>query len=964
MSNDIRAEYGEFADEIFRDKVYRELLDKLKLSVKHREDLQARGMADEQIELGLFRTLPRPVDRPKLAKQIQEEVEGNLLSVPGFIVNRRKNLSIAGKDQPLMIPCFNECGLIVSVKLRNDTEEKDNRYVRLSSSANGGHASPNALHFPPGFKLDTEDVRIVEGELKAIIAQQKTGIPTLSVPGVQSWRLAFEAIQTLSNVKRVIIAFDADAKEKKQVGQALYSLASELMEHQIRAQIETWEPEHGNGIDNVLSADHPVILIDDKTEVDDFLASLPTIENKPKIQLEVVDPDEVTSRAISIIETDGVDSMYEDETLFQELACIQDDSPEKIERIRKHVKSQKESVAAFDKKLKLVARSKRKSSGTEYEEKDGCLVAKSVDHNGQEMEFTLSHFTAKIETQVTVDDGENSSVRYLIRGQTSCGRTFPLVDIPAKDFKDLYWIDQLWGADAIIEAGRHIRDHLRCAIQKQSVDSMKRQTRFTHTGWRKINGCMVYLHGGGGAIGSDEDCCVQMPENMRGYVLPSPGQLIQESVDAFMRFLSLTDKYLTLVAIAAIVRSIFGDCDFSLWFHGRTQTFKSEFTALMAQFFGASMTRTNLPCNWSSTANAIESMLFHAKDSILIIDDAVNDPAMSGKQTIQTIARVVRSQGNRAGRARLNAELDQRATKLSRSLLISSAEIAISHHSLQSRTLSIEIHQGQIKSGDLRLRQQDAATGLYAQFTSNMIAWVQPQFESLRKQLIDRASHWRDHFNQDRQDSPARTGDILGHLMAALEVVLLPYLKSTGYFSEEEEQRLTEDALNHFNELFTQQADSVREVHPEMIFLRYLRSAVDSKRAYLSAPNGTQPKDPDRYGYSYEEREVPSRDSAPPEIIKQWRSTGDRIGWITDEGKVYLDPKASVKVATRMAKEAGEHVDFHETRLGRDMKHRGWLFAYDPDRNTYRWRMPKGETTEEGIDRPRVWAINWDEINE
>ena len=66
--------------------------------------------------------------------------------------------------------------------------------------------------------------------------------------------------------------------------------------------------------------------------------------------------------------------------------------------------------------------------------------------------------------------------------------------------------------------------------------------------------------------------------------------------------------------------AILGGADFSTFLYGPTGVFKTELSALIEQHFGAGFDSRHLPANFTSTANASESLAFAAKDAILVVD--------------------------------------------------------------------------------------------------------------------------------------------------------------------------------------------------------------------------------------------------------------------------------------------------------------------------------------------------------
>jgi ssDNA-binding Zn-finger/Zn-ribbon topoisomerase 1 len=107
-----------------------------------------------------------------------------------------------------------------------------------------------------------KDLRITEGEIKADIATNITGTYTISLPGVNLWRYALPVIER-ERPKRVLIAFDSDKDgtatdyedgEGKPVDVArnLAQLYLAVEKMGVPVAIETWKPEAGKGIDDVL----------------------------------------------------------------------------------------------------------------------------------------------------------------------------------------------------------------------------------------------------------------------------------------------------------------------------------------------------------------------------------------------------------------------------------------------------------------------------------------------------------------------------------------------------------------------------------------------------------------------------------------------------------------------------------------------------------------------------------------
>src|SRR5262249_48786127 len=148
-----------------------------------------------------------------------------------------------------------------------------------------------------------------------------------------------------------------------------------------------------------------------------------------------------------------------------------------------------------------------------------------------------------------------------------------------------------------------------------------------------------------------------------------------DAVRASLGMLRLGRDPMTFPLLAAAYRAPLGNADFSLHLAGATGLFKSEAAALAQQHYGAGLDARHLPCNWSSTANAIEGVAFAAKDSLLTVDDFYPTGSAADVQRQHREAdRLFRNQGNRAGRQRLRSDASLRPAKPPRGLVLSTGE--------------------------------------------------------------------------------------------------------------------------------------------------------------------------------------------------------------------------------------------------------------------------------------------------
>lgn len=230
------------------DAAYRALLAQLSLTQAHREALGRRGLDAAAIARGGYRSLAGS-GRTALGRSVAAIT--TLEGVPGFHV--AGSSWVVGGASGLLVPLRNLAGQIVALKVRRDDANAEPRYLYLSSTRHGGPSAVHALHVPVGVEpRSCALLRITEGELKADVATHLSGVPTLSVPGVGSWRLAIEAAKALEP-QLVQIAFDTDWREKPPVARAALSLLDGMRAAGVTAELLDWNPRF-KGIDDLYAA--------------------------------------------------------------------------------------------------------------------------------------------------------------------------------------------------------------------------------------------------------------------------------------------------------------------------------------------------------------------------------------------------------------------------------------------------------------------------------------------------------------------------------------------------------------------------------------------------------------------------------------------------------------------------------------------------------------------------------------
>jgi hypothetical protein len=242
-----------------RNQVYRRLQEAMGLIPIHQQALLARSYTAEEIKARRYRSLLLcgRSRRARLAAGTDPQAPHG---VPGFYLASGDNgdyWTFTGKPG-LLIPCLDPHGRIQAFRIRpDDPGEEGGKYRWLSSGGRpGGTGSRVWCHVARPLTADPDNnpIWVVEGELKADLAAERLGAVVVSVPGVDTWSLALPVLaELLPHGGRVIVAMDADWREKPAVHGALWSLALACSALGYSTEVALWELTH-KGLDDLLVA--------------------------------------------------------------------------------------------------------------------------------------------------------------------------------------------------------------------------------------------------------------------------------------------------------------------------------------------------------------------------------------------------------------------------------------------------------------------------------------------------------------------------------------------------------------------------------------------------------------------------------------------------------------------------------------------------------------------------------------
>jgi hypothetical protein len=549
------------------------------------------------------------------------------------------------------------------------------------------------------------------------------------------------------------------------------------------------------------------------------------------------------------------------------------------------------------------------ASKTPYRVDNGKIVHDRMTKDGI-TSVPLCNFDARIVEQLTIDDGVEKRISLTVSGKLAEGPPPPQVDIPAADFASMSWVVPSFGTRAVVAAGMGSKDHLRAAMQMLSVD-VKTKHVYAHTGWREINSVWFYLHANG-AIGETNagEVAVSLPDPLARFALPGPleGKALAGAIGSAIRFIDLAPVKVTVPLLASVFRSVLSTADFALHLSGPTGAGKTELAALCQQFFGCGLDARHLPGSWSSTGNSLEALAFVAKDALFVTDDFAPHGSQHDIARYHREAdRLIRAQGNLAGRGRCRADGTVKAAKPPRGLVLSTGEDVPRGQSLRSRLFILELSPGDVVWDKLTDAQGAAAHGAYAGLLAAFIRWLAPRIAKIRKKLPTKVAALRAELSTEGQH--ARTPGIAADLLIGLHY-FAKFASACGVDGVDGHLPLWKEAVL---QAAADQAAHVQAAEPTAHFLRLLSAVIVSGRAHFAGVDTDRPKNASHFGW---------RDEHP---------LGRCIGWVKGDD-LYLSPDAAFAEAQKLAAEQGESLTVAARTLWKRCKERGLLVAVDERR--------------------------------
>lgn len=236
---------AEMADEKVRSNTYRNFLNTLILSERHKNTLSDRGLPETAIRKHGYKSYPVLLRSASDCVERLLERGCVLDGVPGFY-RKDNQYKLAHMPEGYLIPVCGLSGEIRGMQLRVQTPKAPDytKYFTLSSARYpSGTPSRAFLHYVGSPSDNT--VWITEGALKANITHEISGVSVLAVPGVSSLSFVPETLKTLKNrgVRSVVVAYDMDYFINAHVQDSLKKLVQMIRNAGLCATQKIWNPE-------------------------------------------------------------------------------------------------------------------------------------------------------------------------------------------------------------------------------------------------------------------------------------------------------------------------------------------------------------------------------------------------------------------------------------------------------------------------------------------------------------------------------------------------------------------------------------------------------------------------------------------------------------------------------------------------------------------------------------------------
>lgn len=250
------------ADADTRHEVYTYLLECLNLNALHGSHLiYERGLHDRTIASCIYASVPEDDELERVMAKLRAKFGDRLKGVAGFYKDSDGLWQMRSLPDGFFVPYRDVFGRISGIQIRRDAHKKP-KYFWFSTPPEDfreGTSSGSHLHFTaPDLAIRSGEIIITEGALKADSITIFMDEPCVALAGVTTAnfdKLPAELKKSVSTLRKVKIAYDADFLENEHVKKAIIKLSRSLRAFGFEVDIWTWNPDYGKGLDDLLRQD-------------------------------------------------------------------------------------------------------------------------------------------------------------------------------------------------------------------------------------------------------------------------------------------------------------------------------------------------------------------------------------------------------------------------------------------------------------------------------------------------------------------------------------------------------------------------------------------------------------------------------------------------------------------------------------------------------------------------------------
>lgn len=522
--------------------------------------------------------------------------------------------------------------------------------------------------------------------------------------------------------------------------------------------------------------------------------------------------------------------------------------------------------------------------------------------------FPISNVLPVTSEQITYKNGRDEDVSYIVDGiLTDVNMRLPSITVSLDELnRTSYIYNPKWKRMAILKPVPFAEKNLRYIVDSISKNLMKCSEVYTHTGFTRINGKLVYLYHGG-VIGDVKDVNVDLSrDGLEQYHFTEKEFDLQTALKTSYSILDVADVKITIPLLATIylaplvtiLREVGIFADYILWVEGKTGSRKSSLIAMSLSHFGT-FTRNTFNCSFRDTTNSLEKKSFILKDIVVCIDDL--NPEVTGTGKMGMAEKLFAMYGDRTFRGRLSSNGQTlKVSYTARGLAIVTAECFPDvAQSRLARAIIVDIKPDSIDLNKLRYLQEN--TELLSFAMKKFILWIIKDEESIIPEVKEMYKNLE--IQTQTNKNHGRTNEAV-NVMNIGFYLFLKFLHENKIISDDELKEKMDLCSNTLNELARRQNVEMQSESPVNMFKEAIEQLCETEKVQIL--NANEPinllQNRTLIGYVDNEKELyyflPN--VLYKEVVKFYNEQGIKfpiskpalLKYLENEGYLYRTPKS------------------------------------------------------------------------